>query len=215
MAMKKSSYDDKWILDNWKNYRYVSEMYVDYISEHTDERHTLGAFKQRTVRLGLTRRYTKEQNEWLRKNYPNLGAREAYDRFCETFKVKKGFEGFKSHIKELGLKVTETRQHEANQNNGERKGMPIGTVTRRCRNSEWIKTADGWKPLQQEIVRDVPKKHRIIHLDGDGRNNTRDNLATASPKVCGMMTGNKFWSKEKEVTKTAIMWCELSIALKK
>ena len=212
--MKKNSYDDAWILDHWKDYRYVSEMYVDYISEHTDEAHTLNAFTQRTSKLGLTRRYTEEQDEWLRKNYPSLGAKEAYDLFCDRFKVRKGFEGFKSHIKELGLKVTAERQREADQNNGEHDGMAIGTVTERCRNSEWIKTEDGWKPLQRAIVDDVPKGYRVIHLDRNGRNNTLDNLMVISPQVNAMMTGNKFWSSDAEVTKTGVLWCELNIAIK-
>lgn len=210
--MKNNSYDEQWILDHWKDYRYVSEMYADYISEHTDH-HTLGAFRQRTVKLGLTRRYTQEQDKWLKENYPHLGAREAYDKFCERFKVKKGFEGFKSHIKELDLKVTEERQYKADQNNGKHDGVPVGTITKRCRNTEWIKTEDGWKPLQQEIIGNVPKGFRIVHLDCDGRNNAPDNLTVVSPKVCAMMTGNGFWSDEAEVTKTGVLWCELNIAL--
>lgn len=203
-----NSYDDKWILDNWKNYRYVSEMYADYISEHTDY-HTLSGFKQRTAKLGLTRRYTKEQDEWLKVNYPNLGAKEAYDRFCKRFGVKKGFEGFKSRIKELGLKVSEERQHEADQNNGDHEGVPVGTITRRCRNTEWIKAEDGWKPLQREVVGEIPKGYRVIHLDRNGRNNNIDNLEVVSPKVCAMLTGNGFWSNNREVTRTGVMSCRL------
>lgn len=204
------SYDDEWILAHRADYKYWSEMYEDYMKEHPNEDHTVGAFRQRTRKLGLNRNYTMEQDQWLKANYPALGAEQSYELFCKIFHVKKGYQGFKTHITELGLKVTEKRWREACQNNGHREKLPIGTITRRTRNTEWILTEDGWIPLQQHVLGKAPKGHRIIHLDGNGRNNKPDNLAVIDQTTSAMMSGNNFWSKEPEVTKTALIWCELN-----
>lgn len=219
-----SGYDDAWILAHKAEYRYWSEMYPDYMAAHPDEDHTVGAFVQRTRKLGLNRNYTPEQDDWLRENYPHMGASEAYQNFCETFGVMKGFQGFKSHITDLGLKVSAQRQYEANQDNGKRENVPIGTIgirSHKLKNgkvaqSKWIKVAEGtsgWMPLSHYIMGKPQKNQRVIHLDGNKLNDDPGNLLVIDIRTCAMMTGNKFWSNEASITRASIKWCELKTTI--
>ena len=219
-------YDDEWIIAHKGKYKYWSEMYTDYMAAHPNEEHTCGAFTQRTRKLGLNRHYTPEQDDWLRENYPHMGASEAYQVFCETFGVMKGYQGFKTHITDLGLKVSAQRQYEADQNNGRRENVPIGTIgirTHKQRNGKivqdkWIKTGEGtagWMPLSHYIMGKPQKGQRIIHLDGDNLNDDPDNLAVIDLSMCAMMTGNGFWSDDPHITKTALKWCELKMTINK
>lgn len=212
-------YDNDWIIERKADYRYWSEMYRDYMEEHPNESHTLGAFLQRTRKLGLNRRYTQEQDDWLRENYPALGASESYVRFGETFGVKKGFEGFKSHITELGLKVSAKRQYEADQDNGNRENVPLGTVgirNHKQRNGKvvqlnWIKIGKGtagWIPLAQYIAK-PDKGQRVVHLDGNSLNDDPKNLVAVDNVTTAMMTGNRFWSDDPNITSAGLTWCEL------
>lgn len=218
-------YDDAWILAHKADYRYWSEMYPDYMAEHPEEDHTLNAFVQRTRKLGLNRRYTPEQDAWLRENYPALGASEAYVTFCETFGVMKGFQGFKSHITDLGLKVSAKRQYEADQDNGKRENAPVGTIgirNHKQRNGKviqenWIKTGkgtSGWMLLSHYIMGRPERGHRIIHLDGNSLNDDPDNLLIIDFSTCAMMSGNHFWSNDAQITRAGIKWCDLNITLR-
>lgn len=219
-------YDDAWILAHKGDYKYWSEMYVDYMNAHPEEEHTSGAFTQRVRKLGLNRNYTPEQDDWLKENYPAMGASEAYQEFCETFGVMKGFEGFKSHIKDLGLKVSSKRQYEADQNNGNRSNVPNGTIgirNHRQRNGQikqeqWIKTDEGtsgWMPLSHYIMGKPQRGQRIIHLDGNSLNDNPNNLLIVDMATCAMMTGNKFWSNNPQITKASLKWCELNMTIRR
>lgn len=218
-------YDDAWILAHKAEYKYWTEMYSDYMAAHPEEDHTARAFVQRTRKLGLNRRYTPEQDEWLRENYPALGATEAYVQFGETFGVMKGFEGFKSHVKDLGLRVSAQRQYEANQNNGDRTNVPLGTIAVRNHKQKsgkvvqanWIKVGDGtsgWMPLSHYIMGKPDKSHVVIHLDGDRLNDDPDNLLTIDRSINALMMNQKFWSSDPNITRTGIKWCELYETIK-
>ena len=76
------------------------------------------------------------------------------------------------------------------------------------------KTEDGWKPLCQTLVGNIPKGHFVVHLDKDPTNNDEDNIAVISRKTGARMTVNKFWSDNKELTRTGILCCELEGMLK-
>ena len=211
-----AGFDDEWILAHWKEYKRWCDMFDDYKRSHPADTHNINNFRSHmSMDLKINRRYTSEQDEWLRENYPHLGAEEAYRQFQEIFGIKKGFHGFKTHITDLGLKVTDERWREACQNNGYRERLPVGTITKRGRNDEWILTEDGWRMLCHVIVGDVPKGCNVIHLDGDTMHNTPGNIAVISRTTVGLMPGNGFWSSDAEITKTALVWCKLHDELKR
>ena len=206
-----AGFDEKWILAHHMNYKRWSEMYEDYKAEHPDCDRPLKYFQHKCNELGLTHRYKSEHDEWIREHYPDLGGRETFKQFCEHFGITKGYEGFKSHVKELGLRVTEERQREADANNGRHDNLPIGTVRSRCR-QDFIKVGDGmegWIPLSHYIAGAPNKGYMVVHLDRDIRNNAPDNLVTIHRRVSSSMAGFDMWSENPTINKTAIMTCEL------
>lgn len=60
----------------------------------------------------------------------------------------------------------------------------------------------------------IPENHCIIHLDGNQMNCDISNLACIPKEYMGLLCKNKWFSKNKLVTKTAIKWCELHLSLK-
>ena len=215
--INKNYYDDEWILTHAHEYKRWSDMHKTYLKTHPHHQINIKNFRQHlNKRLKLKHRYTKEMDEWLMENYPHLGAKECFRQFCEYFNVTKGFQGFKSHINELGLGVTEQRWREACLNNGYRENAPIGTITCRGRNNNMIKVApgtDGWIPLPHYLLGKPKKNEMVVHLDGDSSNDDLENLMLINRKVGAKMTGNDFWKEEPILTKTAIICCQLECEL--
>ncbi|MBR3243035.1 MAG: HNH endonuclease [Parasporobacterium sp.] len=210
---KYTGFDDNWITENWQRFSSWGAMYEEYKVTHKSS-YPVSSFRSHCSQdLGLKRRYTPEQDKWLAENYPHMGAEKAHKAFEETFGIKKGLQGFKTHCNDLGLHVTDKRWREACQNNGHHEGMPIGAIRKRSRGVVFTKTEDGWKPLCHTLVGDIPKGHFVVHLDKDTTNNEKENLAVISRKVGARMTVNKFWSDNAELTKTGVLCCELEEAL--
>lgn len=166
--------------------------------------------------MGAGKTYSKSENEWLEKVYPTTGARETYALFQQKFNRCPGWEGFKSHLKDLNLKVTKQRWKIACLNNGERSNVPVGTIVTRGRGENWIKVSagtKGWIPLKRHIVGDVNKGEMIVHLDGDKANDSPKNLVVIDMKTSARLTGCNMWSDNAEITRTAIIWSNLVDAL--
>ena len=207
---KYTGFDDEWILANRKKYTRWSEMYADYQKEHPESSYPVHSFRTHCNQdLRLTFRYTPEQDVWICDYYPEHGAKATLDAYTTKFGISRGIQGFKTHIKDLGLRVSEERLNEANKDNGHHEGMPEGTRTVRGRGQAWIKTKDGWKEEHKHLIGEIPKDCQIVHLDGNKANNSLDNLRVISKKTGARMTVNKFWSEEKEVTKAGILCGEL------
>lgn len=207
-------FDDKWILKHWKEYGRWTDMYEDYKKIYPDIHHSTENFRRHcNIDLHLSRTYTEEQDAWIRNNYPNMGARESYEEFQKTFGIKKGFSGFKSHITDLGLKVTKERKQIADANNGNHEKKPNGSVRKNARGQYFVKRNGKWISMAKDAVGEIPKGHAVVHLDGKQDNNNPDNLAVISRKTLGRMTHNRFWSEDPEITRTGILCCELANAL--
>lgn len=211
---KYTGFDDNWIRTNWQRFTNWGDMYAEYKTTH-ESSYPVSSFRSHCSQdLGLKRRYTAEQDKWLVENYPDMGAKEAHRAFEERFGIRKGLQGFKTHCNDLGLHVTEKRWKEACLDNGHHEGMPIGAVRKRSRGVVFTKTEDGWKPLCQTVVGEIPKTHFVVHLDNDPDNNDESNLAVISRKTGARMSVNKFWSEDPELTKAGILCCELEGRLK-
>lgn len=159
--------------------------------------------------MGGGKTYSNEENNWLTKVYPVTGARKTYKMFQLKFNRKPGWEGFKSHLKDLGLKVTSERWREACKNNGTRTNVEIGTIVKRGRGGNYIKVAEGtkgWIPLSKYFFGDISPNEMIVHLDGDKSNDDINNLMVISRKTAARLTGCNMWSENPEITKTAIIW---------
>lgn len=66
----------------------------------------------------------------------------------------------------------------------------------------------------EQAYGEIPKDHCIICLDGNKMNCNLDNLYCLPNKYKSIMARNKWFFKDKEMTLTAIKWCELHYALK-
>lgn len=166
--------------------------------------------------MGAGKTYSREENEWLKEIYPTTGARETYAQFQIIFNRCPGWAGFKSHLSDLNLKVTKQRWRVACLNNGYHPNVPIGTIVTRGRGENWIKVSDGtngWIPLKKHRIGNVPRGGMIIHLDGDKANDNAENLMVVDAKTSARLTGCDMWSKNAELTRTAIIWSNLVDAL--
>ena len=207
-------FDDEWILSHWKEYRRWTDMYEDYKKVYPDIHHSTDNFRRHcNIDLHLARTYTPEQDEWIRENYPNKGCAACYEEFQKLFGVEKGYCGFRSHVTDLGLRVTKERQKIADANNGNHEKKPNGSVRKNARGQWFIKRNGKWIPMARDAVSEIPKGHTVVHLDGNLDNNSVDNLAVVSRKTIARMTHNHFWSKDPVITKTGILCCELENAL--
>ena len=161
-------------------------------------------------------RWTSEEDAWIVNNYPALGIQEGFEQFQKTFGKRHTLESFKTRRRDLGVHVTPKRWREACQNNGKRENVPIGTITTRGRGENYIKVSkgtDGWIPLKKHILGKTKLNEMIVHLDGNKSNDDADNLMVIERTVGAAMTGNKFWSANPIITKTAILCCQLERAL--
>lgn len=210
-----AGFDEEWILAHHMNYKRWSEMYEDYKKEHPDCDRPVKYFRHKCNELGLTHRYKPEHDEWLREHYAELGAKEAFEQFCKHFGITKGFEGFKSHIKELGLYCTKEQTVSRIQANRSDQNVPIGTVRRGCR-EDFIKVGkgtEGWMPMSHYVAGKPKRGQMVVHLDRDIRNNEKDNLMIVGRSASAMMTGSDMWSENPVINKTGIMACELKVLI--
>lgn len=214
MQMLYKGFDDKWIIANRKNYSRWVDMYKDYCECHPGTKYPVSTFRTHcSTDLGLTFRYTKEQEDWLRNNYPHLGARETQKRFLETFGIKRGLCGIRTKCNDLGLIETEERKKAWRAENGKRKAVPVGSKHISEGGVPFVKTENGWQRCSYVNAGNVPKNHQVVHLDGDKQNNDKDNLAVISKQDGAKMTAYKFWSVDRNITKAGIMCCQLETIL--
>ena len=189
-------------------------MYKDYCECHPETKYPVSTFRTHcSTDLGLTFRYTKEQDDWLRDNYPHLGARETQKRFLEKFGIKRGLCGIRTRCRDLGLTETPERKAEWRAENGKKHSVAIGSTHISEGGVQFIKTESGWRRMSHEIMGAVDKNSNIVHLDGNKLNNVRDNLMAISKQDSAKMAAYKFWSDNPVVTKTGILCCQLESAL--
>lgn len=201
-------YDDKWILERWE----VTHNWLTLCNEYNKAHGTdigYNAFKSHCNRMGLNYRYTEEQNEFLKQTYPHKGRVVTAELFNKTFGTHKTPIAIQKHChKNLGLLVTQERNaQKAIENTG--RFHEVGTVKKMGNHGLCIKTSAGWERIADNVIGKAPKGHRIVHLDGDISNNTKENLMHMSFAHCALMTRYGFWSNTPLITQTGAVWCDL------
>lgn len=210
--------ENEWIIANIN--MSVPDEYEAFIKVF-GEAHTFSSFKTRRARLNYQgnshAKYTLEEDEWIKVNYPTLGAVKAFKEFCERFGEYHTMRSFRTRVNDLGVNIPKEKQVSLRRENHKYENVPIGTIVKRGRGHNWIKVgegAEGWIPLVQYLL-DIPEGMIAIHLDGDKANDDPDNLRIISKQVAVRMSRNKFWSKDPIITETGIRCCELQEALRK
>ena len=172
--------------------------------------------------------FTEEQERWLFDNY-NLSQsyRELTDRFNRNFGTYRTKESVREKCtKRLKLKGM---KNPTSYGIKTKEQLPIGTI-RKSKTGTYIKVRDSlnghfsgykepyWMPIQKKIYEDaygkIPRGKMICFLDGNPENLHIENLYPVDRKISAIMSKNKWWTKSKEHTITAIKWCELYYALK-
>ena len=153
------------------------------------------------------RKYAEEEKTWLKENYPQLGQKETARRFAELFGRDVSPKTITKYCNVwLGCGgVTEQRRNERY----DAMRSEIGTLTVNCRGEARIKTEHGWIKATHSQV-DVPKGMIAFNLDGDIYNNAPENIGITTNGKFRTLRNNGFWSKDREITKTGLLWCDLN-----
>lgn len=206
------SYNDDWILEHWdteKNWNRLADKYNAQFGTAL----TYGEFKSHCNReLKLSFKYTQEEDDWLRENFPKIGKNEIGEIFNIHFGTKRSKNGVYVRCKKIGLKVNEERRNAWKSRIAEVRKQPIGHIAERENGTLYIKTEDGWKRCK-ELVLGTQKGKLIIHLDGNKWNLDKDNLAVIDRKISAIMTAEGFWSEDREITKAGVEWAKLKLLL--
>ena len=128
-------------------------------------------------------------------------------------------EDFKSHYSEESFSKMTRNMIEAN------KTRKIGDTVVKSGIPHIVISTDYSIPFEQRIVAkrryvwekahgEIPKDHMVLNLDGDPFNCDLSNLACVPTKYRPQLNKNGWLGKSKDITLTAIKWCELKYAIK-
>lgn len=176
-----------------------------------------------------TKRYfTREQDAWLIENYNKFDCyKYMAEKFNQVFNETRPPEAIREKCnKRLHLKgkpsITQYGSKRKEQ-------LPLGTI-RKSQTGTYIKVKEVpekssisgykkpyWIPLQEKVYSDefgkVTEGQMICFLDNDRENFNIDNLYMIDRKISAIMSSNRWWSTNPQLTKTAILWCKLHYAI--
>lgn len=169
--------------------------------------------------------YTAEQDVWLRENAPKMSRKKATELFNEVFSESRSEGAIKVRCnKILGIGFARVQFGMANGS-----ALPIGTERVRS-GYVWVKVQGekpnggkaagyaNWKQKAQIVYEktygEIPKGHLVVFLNRNTLDCRPENLYAVSPQVNREMSKKSWWSKDPELTLTAIKWCELFYAIK-
>ena len=213
---ERHQYDYQWIMDHYDpnlKWSYILKEYNRTFN--TDIKYpTFVSHMNRKLGLQLDRGvYTREEDDFLAEHYPNLGYIETTKLYNQHFGKNRTPEAVEGRCHKIGLKVTKERKSASCPENHKR-SRPVGSIADwGCHGEIVMKTDNGWVNVKELVAGKKPGMF-IIHLDGDVKNNSKENLYHVSREEIGVMTRSQFWSQHPEVTKTGILWSRLYILLR-
>lgn len=174
-------------------------------------------------------RYTAEQENWIRDNH---GTVKSYAELTERFNLHFNAKRTRDQIREKcnkGLGLT-GMSNCTRYGRKPKEQLPIGSI-RKSQTGTYIKVLEVspgtcfsgyaepyWLPLQKKIYQDaygpIEPGQMICFLDGDTSNFELDNLYCIDRRISAILSKNKWWTEDKELTLAAIKWCELYYAIK-
>ena len=216
-----SAENDKWIIKNHCPDVIVKDFTITY-NLWFGENRSVDTMKHHIKRLGLKqerRNFTEEEDTWLKENAPLLSVEETARKFNDTFGTHRSAQVLKVRCNRS------LRVFHANKKYGF--GYPIGSET--VLNSyTWVKISDvpyrknsfykNWKQksriVWEEHNGDLPDGHTVVFLDRNHGNCNIKNLYAVNGQVLREMSKKSWWSENREITLTAIKWCELFYTIK-
>ena len=172
----------------------------------------------------MGRKFSADEDAWLLENAPHLSRKETARLFNELFDDNRTEDVLKVHCnRELGIKRTKATITNSKHTRYDTK--PIGAETI-YNGFTFVKVTDkhlrnffdNWKLKQRVLWKqwhgEIPPKHQIIFLNRDRTDFSEENLFCVSPAINAIMVRNGWYSTDRDITLTAIKWCELHFALK-
>ena len=173
-------------------------------------------------------RFTRKEVDWLLVNHSQYETYRAFTTaFNAAFRAGRSQQSIQDKCsKNLGIKFGNSTVYK---NGNVKKQHPVGTI-KTCRNGNaYIKVQDSylshqtgyqepyWLPIQKKVWIDhfgvVPDGKYVVFLDGNRNNLAIENLYCIDRKISIRMASNKWYTEDKELTLTAIKWCELNVAI--
>ncbi len=166
--------------------------------------------------MGKHKYWTPDEDAFLIEFYPTHGAKETLAELTKRFGERHTLQSLHDRChRYLHLKVTSEQWRRACLNNGNRQNMPIGTITKRGRGENWIKVADGtdgWMPYKEYLM-GKQSGNMIVHLNMDKADDRKENLMVIDRRTSARMTGHDLWSTDTEISRTAVLCCQLENAV--
>lgn len=173
--------------------------------------------------------YSTEEDMLLREHINNYTYKELAEKLNKEFGRGRTARGVKSHCYNV-LGLTSGINGRFSKGGASHNVKKIGTE-KWINGYLWVKVdaikeeirsrsayTNNWKPkhimLWEEKHGAVPKGKQIIFLDGDKTNLEPDNLCCVDLRIMPFMNRNGWISGERDITLTAIKWCELFYLLK-
>jgi hypothetical protein len=233
--MSYTAEQDDWLREHYyttKTFKELTERFNAYFNTDRTQNGIQGHVNKA---LKLARHhFTEEQESWLIKHYDDY---RFYDELTEAFNLHFNTNRSVISVQEkcnhkLGLKGKLGR---SSYRYKDKEQLPVGTI-RKSQTATYIKVQETpskafgskinnrgyrepyWVPLQKKIYQDVygPIKpgQMVCFLDGDSKNFELDNLYCIDRRISALLTKNKWWTGDRELTRTAIKWCEYYYAIR-
>lgn len=223
--MKRLPFNDDWIRQNvdiYKTYKRLAEEHNKLFGT-SFTREQMKNHASLILDVHTEYYYTDEMKAWIIENYPKSGtAEEKAEEFNSIFGTNKNGQAIKEMARLLGVSLSEealkdykqkSKEHICNFNRTVRAAKPghvgrpsNGYLLVKLENGEWL--SQGRYEYEKHYGK-VPKNHNVIFLDGNRNNVSKENLMAIPVKLTAIMSANKFWSSDPELTKTGVVYCNL------
>lgn len=233
-----SSEHKRWLLQNKDRFTEYAEI-TKAFNEFFRIDKPISAIQQfLTKKMGVylrtkktTQHYSDEQETWLKENYSSYGTYgELAKDFNYTFGINREVVSIRKKCAK-GLKLKGILSSSCYKNGVVgNQNTTIGTVRAAANGTTYIKVKDCnlefysgycepyWLPIQKKIWIDhygeVPEGKMVTFLDCNKENLDISNLYCIDRKISAILAKNGWYSKDRDLTLTAIKWCELHYSLK-
>lgn len=166
--------------------------------------------------------YTAAQKDFIKAHGAYMTTKELHQTLNITFGCNHSIGSVRTTTKKLGIKKSESVRRK----NAKKEKYNIGDTVL-FHGYEIIKVSndDGfwnaWKPKANVIWEShfwkIPDGNQVVFLNGNKRDIRIENLACISKRIAAKMAnghGKSLWSESPDITKTAILACELELTIK-
>ena len=210
-------WDVQWFDSNFDKYATMREVMESYNKDHGTNHpyKTVVGFLNRN---GFRKcNLSKEQDEFLRENYPKYGGKKTTALFNEKFNTNKTWSQIRSLCHNRGLRIEDKDiRNQCSHTRGCK--YEIGETSKggceeyvKVSDTKWIRAC---VHIYEQVYGNIPDGYIVIHLDGDKSNNDPNNLEAIPRRFGAKMMRNKLWTHNAVLTKGVIALFELQDKLK-